>query len=54
VPILFWRPGFSGATAEAPVDTVDIMPTLAALVGLPLDPGSIDGRCLAGTPARCD
>ena len=54
VPILFWRPGFRGATVNAPADTVDIMPTLAALVGLPLAPGSVDGHCLAGTPAFCE
>ena len=51
VPILFWRPGFRGATVTTPVDTVDIMPTLAALIGLPLAPGSVDGHCLDGTPA---
>jgi predicted AlkP superfamily pyrophosphatase or phosphodiesterase len=53
VPILFWRPGFRGATITAPADTVDIMPTLAALIELPLVPGSIDGHCLEGTPAFC-
>jgi hypothetical protein len=54
VPILFWRPGFRGATVQAPADTVDIMPTLAALIGLPLAPGSVDGHCLDGTPAFCE
>ncbi|MGE5563321.1 MAG: alkaline phosphatase family protein [Bacillota bacterium] len=53
VPILFWRPGFRGATVNVPADTVDIMPTLAALIELPLAPGSVDGRCLDGTPAFC-
>lgn len=53
VPILFWRPGFRGATVMTPADTVDIMPTLAALIGLPIAPGSIDGHCLQGTPAFC-
>ena len=53
VPILFWRPGFGGATVMAPADTVDIMPTLAALIGLPVAAGSIDGHCLDGTPAFC-
>ncbi len=53
VPILFWRNDFSGATIEAPADTVDIMPTLAALIELPLVPGSVDGHCLEGTPAFC-
>ena len=53
VPILFWRPGFRGATVQVPADTVDIMPTLAALIELPLAPGSVDGHCLDGTPATC-
>ena len=53
VPILFWRPGFNGATVDAAADTVDIMPTLAALIELPLAPDSVDGHCLDGTPAFC-
>jgi hypothetical protein len=53
VPMLFWRPGFRGATVQAPAETVDIMPTLAALIGLPVGAGSVDGHCLEGTPAFC-
>jgi hypothetical protein len=53
VPILFWRPGFRGATVQLPADTVDIMPTLASLIELPLAAGSVDGHCLEGTPAFC-
>jgi predicted AlkP superfamily pyrophosphatase or phosphodiesterase len=53
VPIIFWRPGFRGATVQVPADTVDIMPTLASLIELPLAPGSVDGHCLEGTPAFC-
>ena len=53
VPILFWRGGFRGATVNTAADTVDIMPTLAALIGLPLASGSVDGHCLEGTPAFC-
>jgi predicted AlkP superfamily pyrophosphatase or phosphodiesterase len=53
VPMLFWRRGFSGATVQVPAETVDIMPTLAALIELPVAAGSIDGRCLDGTPAFC-
>jgi hypothetical protein len=30
------------------IDTSNIMPTIAAMIGVPVDPGSIDGRCLAG------
>ena len=46
VPILFWRRGMAPFEQPLPVETVDIMPTLAALIGLPLAPGTIDGRCL--------
>ena len=48
VPILFWRPVRVGMTVEAPVETTDVMPTLAAIIGLPIAPDSIDGHCLAG------
>lgn len=46
VPILFWRKGIAGFEQPNPVMTVDIMPTLAALIGVPVDAASIDGRCL--------
>jgi len=46
VPMLFWRPGTSGRTVERPVETTDIMPTLASTIGLPVAPGSVDGHCL--------
>ena len=46
VPILFWRKGMRGFEQPLAVETVDILPTLAALIGLPIAPGSIDGRCL--------
>jgi len=47
VPILFWRPGVTAATVERPVETTDIMPTIASMIGLTVVPGSIDGHCLA-------
>ena len=53
VPILFWRPGFRGRTVDTPAETVDIMPTLAALIRFPLAAGSVDGHCLDNTPALC-
>lgn len=53
VPMIFWRPGFRGATLNAPVTTADMNSTLAALIELPLAPGSDDGHCLEGTPAFC-
>jgi arylsulfatase A-like enzyme len=53
VPILFWRKGKAAAASETAVETVDIMPTLAAMIGLPLAPGSTDGRCLSATGVAC-
>ena len=50
VPILFWRRGSPASTVERPVETTDIMPTVASMIGLAVAPGSIDGRCL-GDPA---
>ena len=46
VPMLFWRKGMTGFEQPLSVETVDIMPTLAGLIGLPLKPGEVDGRCL--------
>ena len=54
VPIVFWRAGWTGETRLEPVETTDIMPTLAGMIGLPIKPGSIDGHCLAAVPtAAC-
>lgn len=50
VPILFWRPGVAGTTIEHSVETTDIMPTLASMIGLPVAPGSVDGHCLVDVP----
>ena len=46
VPILFWRRGLSGFEQPLAVETVDILPTLAPLIGLSIPAGTIDGRCL--------
>ncbi|MDE2437468.1 MAG: alkaline phosphatase family protein [Sphingomonadales bacterium] len=46
VPMLFWRRGLRGFEQPAPVETVDIAPTLAALIGLKVPEGTFDGRCL--------
>jgi predicted AlkP superfamily pyrophosphatase or phosphodiesterase len=56
VPILFWRKGLTGFEQVLPVETADILPTLAAVLGVPIAPGSIDGRCLdldAGEGTSC-
>lgn len=57
VPMLFWRKGMRGFEQPAPVETVDIAPTLAALLGLAVPEGTFDGRCLdldAGTGNTCE
>jgi predicted AlkP superfamily pyrophosphatase or phosphodiesterase len=48
VPILFWRRSMAPAAPQEAVETVDIMPTLAAMLGVPLGPPAIDGHCLTG------
>jgi predicted AlkP superfamily pyrophosphatase or phosphodiesterase len=55
VPILFWRKGMTGFEQPLSVETVDIAPTLAALIHVPV-PVQIDGRCLdldAGSGTTC-
>jgi predicted AlkP superfamily pyrophosphatase or phosphodiesterase len=46
VPILFWWRGVKGFEQPMGVETVDILPTLASLVGLDVPAASVDGRCL--------
>ena len=56
VPILFWRKGLTGFEQPNAVMTVDILPTLASVIGVPLDAGKIDGRCLdllSGPESSC-
>lgn len=56
VPILFWRKGLTGFEQPNAVMTVDILPTLASVIGVPLDMTKIDGRCLdllSGPESSC-
>jgi len=53
VPILFWRPGASGTIVERPAETTDIMPTLASMIGVAVQPGSVDGHCLPEAASPC-
>lgn len=56
VPMLFWRRGMTGFEQPLSVETVDIAPTLAALIGMPIPAGQVDGRCLdliAGPGTTC-
>ena len=55
VPILFWRKGMAASEHAGGIETVDIMPTLAAQIGLPLTGPEVDGKCLdlaTGEPCR--
>ena len=47
VPILFWRKGMTPRALDTPVETTDILPTLAATIGIAIPAGSIDGHCIA-------
>lgn len=56
VPILFWRKSMQGFEQPLAVETADILPTLAAQIGLTVPSGEIDGRCLdldQGTEDSC-
>ena len=56
VPMLFWRKGLAPFEQPNSVETVDILPTLAGLIGLQIPNGEIDGRCLdliAGAGSSC-
>ncbi|WP_374569626.1 alkaline phosphatase family protein [Phenylobacterium sp.] len=44
VPIQFWWPGVEAEAGSAPIETVDIAPTLAAMIGV--SPPAVDGRCV--------
>lgn len=52
VPLFFWRRGKTGFEQPLSVDTVDILPTLAAGIGLAID--RVDGRCLDLDPGPAD
>ncbi|WP_225008954.1 alkaline phosphatase family protein [Novosphingobium percolationis] len=56
VPILFWRAGMTPFEQPSAVETVDIAPSLAALIGLKAPAGTFDGKCLdldAGPGTTC-
>jgi len=46
VPILFWRKDMTHFEQPLGVETVDILPTIAAQIGLALPATGIDGKCL--------
>lgn len=52
VPILFWSPTLIAQQRSEHATTVDIMPTLASLIGLDVPEEEIDGRCLDLVPGE--
>jgi predicted AlkP superfamily pyrophosphatase or phosphodiesterase len=52
VPILFWRRGMTSSSSPDHVATVDILPTLAAEIGVPLS-RPLDGHCLSIQGVSC-
>ena len=54
VPILFYAPGRTGFEHPQPIETVDILPTLAATIGLAVPAAEIDGRCIDLDPGAGD
>jgi arylsulfatase A-like enzyme len=46
VPILFWRRGMKPAVSAEHVETIDLMPTLAGVLAVPLGSPMPAGRCL--------
>ncbi len=53
VPIMFWRNGARADERSEAADTVDILPTLASMIGLSVPRREIDGRCLKVAGATC-
>tara|TARA_R110000850_G_scaffold22384_3_gene66119 strand:+ start:915 stop:2507 length:1593 start_codon:yes stop_codon:yes gene_type:complete len=57
VPILFWRSGIQHFEQPMPVMTVDIAPTLGALIGVDIPADETDGTCLdidGGSANSCE
>jgi arylsulfatase A-like enzyme len=54
VPIVFYRPGSTGFEQPLPIQTVDILPTLAALIRLPIPAAEIDGHCVDLDPGSAN
>lgn len=50
VPILFWRRGMPGSAPQQAIETTDIMPTLAAMIRLPVRSPAVDGHCVNAVP----
>ena len=49
-PLLFWRKGWLAPATGGPARSADIVPTIAAMVGAPVESGTMAGTCLSGMP----
>jgi arylsulfatase A-like enzyme len=54
VPIIFYSPGAAGFEQPEAIETVDIKPTLSALIGMPIAAGQVDGHCIDLDPGPRD
>jgi hypothetical protein len=53
VPVIFWRSGGAAAERNEAVATVDILPTVASMIGLSVPASEIDGKCLTVMGSSC-
>lgn len=53
VPVIFWRNGVAAADRNEAVATVDILPTIASMIGLSVPVAEIDGKCLNVAGSAC-
>ncbi len=53
VPIVVWRKGMAPAQTNDWADTIDLMPTTAAMMGVTLPDGTSTGRCLPVQGVPC-
>ena len=56
VPIIFWRNGMTPFEQPLSVETVDILPTVASVLGISVPANQIDGRCrdlIEGPQSSC-
>lgn len=53
VPIVVWRKGMTPTATNDWADTIDLMPTVAAMMGVTLPAGTTTGRCLPAQGVAC-
>lgn len=53
VPLVFWRKGMPARASNDWADTIDVMPTVAAMMGIRLPANATTGRCLTVPGVSC-